>query len=207
MNFYRVKGWRDDFADIWDAINPDYYEPELPAPRRVTPDTVQRRVRASGAQAIQVGEIVPVRAVDRGVGQLVRRKEEGWGGQRGLVTYDDRNNVYMRVFNANMNPTTDWFQIGAVSTVGLPTDRRERGIAIERRIRGLVSRTTGIAFRDKLGNQGRPDLQPTGKRARIRSRAGIGQSREFDDQFGEWEMLEEVQQGGNLRATPFGPNQ
>jgi hypothetical protein len=177
--------WSDELesADAWIyAEDSDLAFPNLPAPRRVQPMTVRRRIRAAGGHRLTVGEIVPSHQAERGLGQLVRRKEEGFRtGHKALVTYDPRGNVYMRVYTAAMNPTTSgWQHIGAVTISGLPADPQDRGRAIEARIRQLVGRATGIVFHPKSGRAQGPDLVPQSSQRAPRSRRGVG-VRRFDE--------------------------
>lgn len=160
--------------DLWDwGEQADYAS----SPRQVKPRTVRGKFgRALGGQPLAVGEIVPQgKSEERGLGQLVKRKQEGYTrGRRALVTYDRRGNVYMQVYTAAMNPTSAPFRIGAVTTRNLPSTQSQRGVAIENRIRGLVERATGIAFHSKLGNARGADLVPNRNRKVGQSRRGVG---------------------------------
>lgn len=170
-------------GDSWNWFEQtDYALPLLPPPRAVRPETVRLRVRrALRGQPLAVGEIVPISQTERGLGQLVRRKEQGYRrGQRAIVTYDRRGNVYMRVYTPGMNPTSGWFQIGSVTTQNLPSQLDKRGAAIEKRIRALVERATGIAIRPKHGNTPGADLVRDPNRIVSRSPAGVGRRSRFD---------------------------
>jgi hypothetical protein len=165
--------------------------PRLPPLRDVQPQDVRRRIREKLAgKPLSVGEIVPHHDAQRGLGQLILRKEPwlrgrrlmpGIRGRRALVTYDPRGNVYMRVYTDGMKPIGGTFHVGRVSLTGLPAAHTDRGTAIEPRIRRLIEQASGIAFKWKHPNAPGPDLEPVRQRTPPRGSAGVRTVARFDD--------------------------